>query len=349
MTSLFLDIHALQTLPPSCLNRDDTGSPKTCLYGGVERSRVSSQCWKKAMRDYFRNHIPVGLRTLNTANLLKDALLDQEHTLTDEEALTSAETILKQLGLKVNNKHQTDALFFISPKQLQQVAKVYLEDGDVKDLKKAILDCPSLDMALFGRMVAADPALNLDASCQVAHVISTHETKTQYDFYTALDDSPLDSQSGAAMLDTTEFNASTVYRYATIALHDLKDALGDDLDRFNASVDTFIDAFVKALPTGKTNSFAPQSFPEYLLISLRTDRPVSLVTAFESPVKAKDGYLVPSIEALNQELDKAIRLLDPAIGQWALDLTTHSPNKSVNTFSDLKELTHQEIQNHWRD
>ena len=39
---LFLDIHAIQTLPPSNINRDDTGSPKTAMYGGVRRARVSS-------------------------------------------------------------------------------------------------------------------------------------------------------------------------------------------------------------------------------------------------------------------------------------------------------------------
>lgn len=47
---LFLDVHAIQTLPPSNINRDDTGSPKTCQYGGVKRARVSSQSWKRAMR-----------------------------------------------------------------------------------------------------------------------------------------------------------------------------------------------------------------------------------------------------------------------------------------------------------
>ena len=63
---LFLDIHAIQTLPPSNMNRDDTGSPKTAQYGGVRRSRVSSQSWKKAMREYFNTHgdqSNVGIRT----------------------------------------------------------------------------------------------------------------------------------------------------------------------------------------------------------------------------------------------------------------------------------------------
>ena len=46
---LYVDIHVLQTVPPSCVNRDDTGSPKTAVYGGVRRARVSSQAWKRSM------------------------------------------------------------------------------------------------------------------------------------------------------------------------------------------------------------------------------------------------------------------------------------------------------------
>ena len=50
---LYVDFHILQTVPPSCINRDDTGSPKTAVYGGVLRARVSSQAWKHAMRGWM--------------------------------------------------------------------------------------------------------------------------------------------------------------------------------------------------------------------------------------------------------------------------------------------------------
>lgn len=50
----YVDFHVLQTVPPSCVNRDDTGSPKTAQYGGVTRARVSSQAWKHAMRLMFK-------------------------------------------------------------------------------------------------------------------------------------------------------------------------------------------------------------------------------------------------------------------------------------------------------
>ena len=53
MTRTIIDVHVLQTVPPSNLNRDDTGSPKTAVYGGVRRARVSSQAWKRATRRDF--------------------------------------------------------------------------------------------------------------------------------------------------------------------------------------------------------------------------------------------------------------------------------------------------------
>lgn len=55
---MFIDIYALQTVPPSNINRDDTGSPKTAMYGGVRRARVSSQAWKRAMRESFPEYLP---------------------------------------------------------------------------------------------------------------------------------------------------------------------------------------------------------------------------------------------------------------------------------------------------
>ena len=75
---LFVDIHVIQTLPPSNMNRDDTGSPKTAQYGGVLRARVSSQAWKKAMREYFREYggtHNVGVRTLEVVKYVAEKML----------------------------------------------------------------------------------------------------------------------------------------------------------------------------------------------------------------------------------------------------------------------------------
>lgn len=73
---LYVDFHVLQTVPPSCINRDDTGSPKTAIYGGVTRARVSSQAWKHAMRQAFveeslLDEEDVGKRTKKVTELVE--------------------------------------------------------------------------------------------------------------------------------------------------------------------------------------------------------------------------------------------------------------------------------------
>lgn len=75
---LYVDFHVLQTVPPSCVNRDDTGSPKTALYGGATRARVSSQAWKRAMRQMFSEELlsreQVGKRTKKIFDIVAEQI-----------------------------------------------------------------------------------------------------------------------------------------------------------------------------------------------------------------------------------------------------------------------------------
>ncbi len=75
---LYAEVHVLQTVPSSCLNRDDVGSPKSCIYGGTERSRVSSQAWKRAVRQEFAHLLPLedlGIRTKKIVELVQKEIL----------------------------------------------------------------------------------------------------------------------------------------------------------------------------------------------------------------------------------------------------------------------------------
>ena len=75
--STYIDIHIIQNLPPSCVNRDDSGSPKSAVYGGVRRLRVSSQSWKRATRLYFNDLLDaddVGVRTKRVVEVLAAAI-----------------------------------------------------------------------------------------------------------------------------------------------------------------------------------------------------------------------------------------------------------------------------------
>ena len=64
-------------MPPSNINRDDTGSPKTAQYGGVRRARVSSQSWKRAIREYFNDNSKesnIGIRTKDIVKYVAEKL-----------------------------------------------------------------------------------------------------------------------------------------------------------------------------------------------------------------------------------------------------------------------------------
>src|SRR5215218_6484864 len=51
---MLVELHLLQNFAPSNLNRDDTGAPKDCEFGGYRRARISSQCLKRAVRREFK-------------------------------------------------------------------------------------------------------------------------------------------------------------------------------------------------------------------------------------------------------------------------------------------------------
>lgn len=299
---LYVDIHVLQTVPPSCVNRDDTGSPKTAVYGGTTRARVSSQAWKRAVRRMFMERMAeadVGIRTKYVFDLLVDEIRalapDANAEKLAETALTEAKVTVK--AKKAGDPKVTDALFFISPAQIKALARLAVEGtGDKKAFQAALNDAPALDVALFGRMVASNPELNTDASCQVAHAISTHTVHNEYDYFTAVDDRSPEDNAGAAHLDTVEFNSSTLYRYATVCVSDLANSMNGDAAQ---AVRDFVDAFIASMPTGKQNTFANRTLPDFVYVTLRDDQPVNLVGAFEKPVVAgTEGYMQRSVNTL---------------------------------------------------
>ena len=297
---LYVDFHILQTVPPSCINRDDTGSPKTAVYGGVTRARVSSQAWKHAMRAAFaeNSRLDVGKRTKKAADLVKEQILvlDPEQKKADK----MAKEALKYVGIISDDKKGTDALIFISSAQAKALAELAV-GGCTKDEKyeEALIENPSADMVLFGRMVAKKASLNYDAAAQVAHSISTHAVQNEYDYFTAMDDCQAENSTGASHLDTVEYNSSTLYRYATVNVMELAGKLG--AAQAAETVRAFGEAFLFSMPTGKQNSFANRTLPDAVYVTIREDQPVNLCGAFERAVpRSTQGYAEPSKAALAQ-------------------------------------------------
>ncbi len=315
--STYVDIHVIQNLPPSCVNRDDSGSPKSAVYGGVRRLRVSSQSWKRATRLYFNDLLDakdVGVRTKRVVEVLAERITENAPELA-ENAPELAEGVFKAARIKLapprgkkGAPQESGYLLFLSTSQIARLAELAIasaRDGgalDAKAVKRIFKEAHAVDIALFGRMVADDADLNVDAACQVAHAISTHAAENEYDFFTAVDDDKSRSEeedAGAGMMGTVEFSSATMYRYATVNLDMLVENLGDG-DAALRALEVFIKGFCLSMPTGKQNTFANRTLPEAVVVSVRDDQPVSLVGAFEKPIRTNeaDGYLARSVEAL---------------------------------------------------
>lgn len=307
-SNLYIDFHILQTVPPSCVNRDDTGSPKSAVYGGVSRARVSSQAWKRAIRTMFMDIFEreaVGVRTKKLITLLADIIIEKKN-ISKEEAEKLAKKAFETAGIKFNKKNDAEALLFISHKQVDALADLIIEGKESKEDKKLYTDAlkmfPAIDICMFGRMLATDPSLNFDAAVQVAHSISTHAVQNEYDYFTAVDDMSEEDNAGAGHLGTIEFNSATLYRYATINVSELNKNLKEDTGR---AIQGFAKAFIQSMPTGKQNTFANRTLPDLIYVTVRTDQPVNLCGAFERPIPATaDGYVSKSIDELTKYAKK---------------------------------------------
>lgn len=359
---MFVDFCAIQTVPSNNINRDDTGAPKTALYGGVRRARVSSQAWKKAMRDSFTDLLPEDMRAVRT-KLVADqvaAVIEAERPELTEKALDMAQAALNAAGIQVEKSKRSGDdegkvaakyLIFISNAEIASLAHAAIawEDSGTdwanaktKDLKKDVVDCfhgkQGVEIALFGRMLADAADLNVDACAQVAHAISVDRVTQEYDYFTALDQCASDDNAGAAMIDSTGFNSSTLFRYATVNVTELAQQLGDATVAADA-VAAFAKAFICSMPTGKQNSFANRTLPNAVLVSVRAQQPINPVGAFEAPVRPSDNDSIAHRAAVR--LGERVRSIEEAYdmpAQKAWNIVDADPVAELDGVSDRVDL-----------
>lgn len=355
--SIVIDIHALQTVPPSLINRDDTGAPKSAIFGGVPRQRVSSQSWKRAIRRYFEDNFDaqqIGDRSKRLPEKIATRL--EKAGLEQEEAINRVQDLFKAAGIKTAIEKpkkdddpedkpspypRTGYLLFLSQQQIDRaVDELLARDGEKlsKGEAKAILDTDhSVDMAMFGRMVADDAAYNVDASVQVAHAIGIHGSTPDFDYFTAVDDLAEEGEeTGAGMIGTVQMMSSTMYRYATINFDGLKENL-ESADAARLAVEHFIDAFVSSMPTGKINTFANQTLPELVYVAVRDTRPVSFVNAFEVPVEADQDASRRKVAA--ERLAQEARDVESVYGFKPLAAYVMGMGETTDSFAEIAEKT----------
>ena len=334
---MLIEVHMLKNFAPTNLNRDDTGAPKTCMFGGVQRGRISSQCLKHSWRlspilqeEVGRENI--GKRTRKLPDLVAEKLLERG---IPEELVEAVKPKITGFGNK-EGKETTDGktaqVIAYSPADIEAVAEQFAEKlkgckspKDVSKLsakeiqaamKGSVSRAVTLDMALFGRMVTSEAFADVEASMQVAHAVSTNRVMMESDYFTAVDDLIAESaeETGSGMIGDIDYNSSCYYIYASLDTDKLLENL-KNCDNAAEIVRKAIPALVETMafsnPSGKQNSFAGHSLPSAVLVECRERKiPVSYVNAYEKPVRAKgDGGIVhESVERLKEECLRTERL-----------------------------------------
>ncbi len=349
-----IELHILQSFPVSCLNRDDMNSPKTATFGGVQRARVSSQCWKRAIRKTAAAESPhfKGERTRLIVGPLRDALQTRGFSETDAKAkaieIAEALATYDKENEKKNGTLKVKTIFFTSPAEIEALAAAYTESKDVKKAIKALKPehlKDAADVAIFGRMVAADHSLTLEGAAMFSHALSTHKVDNEIDFFTAVDDLNPADDSGSGHMGTTEFNAATYYRFAAVNLTMLADA--DHLAAMTPGerkqvLAAFIRATLDAVPKARKNSMNANTPADYVLgVVKERGQPVQLVNAFEKPVRGTNGLGMTSARELllqRQRLNTYYGVNDPVLATGMLKPAVDSAGAN-----DGRQLTSEDI------
>lgn len=333
--SRFIQLHCLTSYPLSNPNRDDTGRPKSVVYGGVPRLRLSSQALKRAIRtsDRFQQQLAgkLGARTQRIGEVVLEALKDK--TLTDKERQSIAAAITDVFGkvdaeaIKKNPAHvRTRQLAFISPQERAAAIDwaVRAADGEklpeTKELKGLVLRSAdgAADIAMFGRMLADDPEFNREAAIQLSHAFTTHRTVVEDDYYTAVDDLKKASEdAGAGFIGEAGFGSGVFYTYSCIDRDLLVSNLEGDEALAGEAIEGYIHALTSATPSGKRASFAHHTRADFLLAESGDQQPRSLAPAFIKPVSG-DDVVRASIDALESHAEAVTRAYGPCADSTAV-------------------------------
>jgi len=316
----FVQLHLLTSYPPSNLNRDDLGRPKTAIMGGVNRLRISSQSLKRAWRtsDVFKEKLSdsIGIRTKEMGKQVYQKLIDGG--ISEQEAKAWAKKIAGVFGkLKKDNANLSD----LEIEQLAHFSKE--EQGAINDLVQTLISRKtepkdqeleqllkeqnsSADIAMFGRMLAEKPNFNVEASVQVAHAITVHKVAVEDDYFTAIDDlNKHEVHAGAGHLGDTEFGAGLFYLYICIDKNLLIENLNKDTNLANQTLSALLEAATTVSPTGKQNSFASRARALYCLAEKGNQQPRSLHCAFLKPIEDKDLFSksIEEMEKMKENFD----------------------------------------------
>lgn len=339
--SRFLQLHLLTFYPPSNLNRDDAGRPKSAVMGGVPRLRVSSQSLKRAWRtsEAFQQALEGHLarRTQRFGEEIVKHLT--ERGVAADAALKAARSVAEVFGkLKAENDPnptRIEQLAFISPEEraaaLALAERVAAGESAADAARLLKRTDAAADIAMFGRMLANAADFNREAAVQVAHAVTTHRAVIEDDFYTAVDDLKGPSEdAGAGFIGEQGFGSGVFYLYLCIDLNLLARNLASNRELAAASVAALMQAAATVGPSGKQASFASRARAHYVLAERGVQQPRSLAIAFTPAIKGDDP-IGGSIQALRQWRER----LDRSYGPGAEATVEMSVSEGIGTLNEV--------------
>lgn len=323
---MLIDLHMIQNHSPANLNRDDLGAPKTCLFGGVTRARISSQCLKRSIRRSPEFAAALerdgGVRTRRLIEQIAQAAAGNGDQPV-EKHLKAIRKVFDDGGVPLDkgDEYRFDILFFLPQSAINEMgAAVRAGNGDLgKQFAEIIARfVKTPDIALCGRMTEFDAKgpfaelkgrFTVEAALSAAHAISTHEVVNEVDYFTAADDIP-GSDAGAAHVNEAVFNSACFYKHFSIDWEQLLTNLGGDADLAALTVRCFLHAAATAVPSGKQHAYAAFNHPDGILVEVKGDSrtPVSYANAFARPVvaSAQRGLIEESIARLAQHIHEMV-------------------------------------------
>jgi CRISPR system Cascade subunit CasC len=337
----FINIHTLISHPSSMMNRDDSGLQKTAVFGGVVRSRISSQCLKRAIRksDIYTDAVEESsIRTNKFDELF--ALCKKDMPDVDAKLL---ENVLLNLGSKVKSvkdkesgetTRQFDAVQPYSIGSVKEAVNMVNEGTDLKELKK-IVQLPTLDVALSGRMDASCPVRNVEAAMSVAHSLTTHGADIEVDWFTACDDL---AEQGSGHIGTTEFSSGVFYRYAVINMDLLAKNVKKTVAELSPIVNTIVRCFAQVTPSAKQKTFAAYNHADFVLVT-KSNQPLSLANAFRKPIKNNGEVMEQSIASLVDQYEKLVTGYELDSKAIAFDMTDTAHSDKIAIVNMLSDIT----------
>lgn len=332
-----LTLHIVNTIPWSNLNRDDSGTPKRAVIGGVLRGMLSSQSIKRAARtDYEVRSLDQSVRSTNLAALVADRArainpdLDPKIAQRDAKKLvsglvkTSAAAddapadgeVVKESGIsswlsmeEIETAAAAVATGAVSVRKEPTAAQAKKnEEGTevpIDFIEPGLTG--SLSIAAFGRMFASTPHANTAAAVAVSPAMSVHKAVIETDYFSTVDDSPSAAQGkGASFLGVASYTSGVFYRTVTIDREQLKaNWTGLSSETAREQLELMVHALIYKLPAGKKNATAPYVAP---LAVLAEEQSYRLAYDFETPVLPGEdgGYAAAAVQRLAAQREGAL-------------------------------------------